>query len=34
VRLDPRLALASTADSRYPTRVRGYRSTPATRNQP
>jgi hypothetical protein len=32
VRLDQRLALASTADSSYPTRVRGYRSTPAYRN--
>jgi len=32
VRLDQRLALASTADSSYPTRVRSYRSTPAYRN--
>jgi len=33
VRLDQRLALASTADNRYPTRVRGYRSTPQNRSQ-
>jgi len=33
VRLDQRLALASTANSRYPARVRGYRSTPEPRYQ-
>ena len=32
VRLDQRLALASTAGSRYPARVGGYRSTPDYRS--